>query len=94
MGFQEGLGFGTFPAALAAGAAVVGAFCHSILLSRRGAPLFLTLFGLASVFLCHFANPPISAWLAGLLASGAAVPLSLILLAVYLTDIVRGRWGR
>ena len=46
------------------------------------------LFGLASVFLCHFANPPISAWLAGLLASGAAVPLSLILLAVYLTDIV------
>lgn len=47
-----------------------------------------TLFGLASVFLCHFANPPISAWLAGLLASGAAVPLSLILLAVYLTDIV------
>ena len=47
-----------------------------------------TLFGLASVFLCHFANPPISAWLAGLLASGAAVPLSLILLAIYLTDIV------
>ena len=46
------------------------------------------LFGLPSVFLCHFANPPISAWLAGLLASGAAVPLSLILLAVYLTDIV------
>ena len=41
VGFQEGLGFGAFPAALAAGAAVVGAFCHSILLSRRGAPLFL-----------------------------------------------------
>ncbi len=57
-------------------------------LNGRVCLLNSTLFGLASVFLCHFANPPISAWLAGLLASGAAVPLSLILLAVYLTDIV------
>ena len=57
-------------------------------LNGRVCLLISTLFGLASVFLCHFANPPISAWLAGLLASGAAVPLSLILLAVYLTDIV------
>ena len=47
-----------------------------------------TLFGLASVFLCHFANPPIAAWVADLLASGVAVPLALILLAVYLADIV------
>ncbi len=57
-------------------------------LNGRVCLLNSTLFGLASVFLCHFANPPISAWLAGLLASGAAVPLSLILLAIYLTDIV------
>ncbi len=57
-------------------------------LNGRVCLLNSTLFGLASVFLCHFANPPISAWLAGLLASGAAIPLSLILLAVYLTDIV------
>lgn len=57
-------------------------------LNGRVCLLNSTLFGLASVFLCHFANPPISAWLAGLLASGAAVPLSLIHLAVYLTDIV------
>ena len=57
-------------------------------LNGRVCLLNSTLFGLASVFLCHFANPPITAWLAGLLASGAAVPLSLILLAVYLTDIV------
>lgn len=47
-----------------------------------------TLFGLASVFLCHFANPPIAAWLTSLLSSGAAVPLALVLLAVYLADIV------
>lgn len=47
-----------------------------------------TLFGLASVFLCHFANPPIAAWLTNLLASGVAVPLALVLLAVYLADIV------
>lgn len=47
-----------------------------------------TLFGLASVFLCHFANPPIASWLTSLLSSGVAVPLALILLAVYLADIV------
>lgn len=47
-----------------------------------------TLFGLASVFLCHFANPPIAAWLTNLLSSGVAVPLALILLALYLADIV------
>ena len=47
-----------------------------------------TLFGLASVFLCHAANPPVAAWLGGLFAAGAGVPLALVLLAVYLTDIV------
>lgn len=47
-----------------------------------------TLFGLASVFLCHFANPPIAAWLTNLLSSGVAVPLALVLLALYLADIV------
>ena len=57
-------------------------------LNGRVCLLNSTLFGLASVFLCHFANPPIALWLTDLLASGVAVPLSLILLAVYLTDIV------
>jgi len=47
-----------------------------------------TLFGLASVFLCHVAGPPISAWLAGLFLSGIGVPLALALLAVYAADIV------
>ncbi len=47
-----------------------------------------TLFGLASVFLCHFANPPVTAWMTEVFASGVGVPLSLILLLVYLTDIV------
>ena len=47
-----------------------------------------TLFGLASVFLCHLANPPLAAWVAGLFASGLAVPLALVLAALYLADIV------
>ncbi|MDE7261451.1 MAG: putative ABC transporter permease [Oscillospiraceae bacterium] len=47
-----------------------------------------TLFGLASVFLCHFANPPIAAWLTELFTAGVAIPLALVLTAVYLADIV------
>ena len=47
-----------------------------------------TLFGLASVFLCHFANPPIAAWLAKLFTLGIAVPLAMVLTGVYLADIV------
>ena len=47
-----------------------------------------TLFGLASVFLCHFANPPIAAWLARLFTIGAAVPLAAVLTILYLADIV------
>ena len=47
-----------------------------------------TLFGLASVFLCHFANPPIASWLTHLFTIGLAVPLALILTGVYLADIV------
>ena len=47
-----------------------------------------TLFGLACVFLCHFANPPITFWLTRLLAAGVAVPLALVLTVVYLADIV------
>lgn len=46
------------------------------------------LFGLSSVFLCHAANPPVAQWLAALFADGVAVPLALVLLAVYLADIV------
>lgn len=47
-----------------------------------------TLFGLASVFLCHFANPPVANWLAWLFAVGAAAPLAMALTVVYLADIV------
>lgn len=47
-----------------------------------------SLFGLASVFLCHVANPPITAWLTTLFASGVGIPLAVVLLAVYLADIV------
>jgi len=47
-----------------------------------------TLFGLASVFLCHFANPPIAGWLAHLFAIGVAVPLAVVLTVVYGVDIV------
>ena len=46
-----------------------------------------TLFGLASVFLCHVASPPVSARLASLFVSGIGVPLALVLLAVYLVDL-------
>ena len=46
-----------------------------------------TLFGLASVFLCHAASPPVSARLASLFVSGIGVPLALVLLAVYLVDL-------
>lgn len=47
-----------------------------------------TLFGLASVFLCHFANPPIAERLTGLFTMGAAVPLALVLTVIYGADIV------
>lgn len=47
-----------------------------------------TLFGLASVVLCHFANPPIAAWLTNLFTIGAGVPLSIVILLIYLADIV------
>ena len=46
-----------------------------------------TLFGLASVFLCHFANPPIARWLGTLFAAGLGVPLALVLGVLYLADI-------
>lgn len=46
-----------------------------------------TLFGLASVFLCHAASPLVSARLASLFVSGIGVPLALVLLAVYLVDL-------
>ena len=46
-----------------------------------------TLFGLASVFLCHAASPLVSARLASLFVSGIGVPLALVLLADYLVDL-------
>lgn len=47
-----------------------------------------TLFGLASVALCHWVNPVVSGWVLRLFTWGAAVPLALVLAAVYLADIV------
>jgi len=47
-----------------------------------------TLFGMASVFLCHIANPPVAKRAAELIISGAGVPLAIILLVIYVTDIV------
>lgn len=52
-----------------------------------------TLFGLASVFLCHFANPPMAQWLAGLFTAGVGVPLAVVLGGVYAVDIVASVWG-
>lgn len=46
-----------------------------------------TLFGLACVFLCHLANPPIADRLQSIVVSAAAVPLTVLLLLTYLTDI-------
>ena len=57
-------------------------------LNGRVCLLNSTLFGLASVFLCHAANPLVTAWLTGLFAAGVGTPLALLLLAVYLADIV------
>lgn len=57
-------------------------------LNGRVCLLNSTLFGLACVFLCHAANPPIVSWLTGLFDAGVGVPLALILLAVYLSDTV------
>lgn len=47
-----------------------------------------TLFGLASVFLCHFANPPIVSWVKKLFTSGVGLPLSVAVLIVYTADII------
>ena len=46
-----------------------------------------TLFGIASVFLCHVANPPIENRLERLIVSGVGLPLVCILLVIYLIDI-------
>lgn len=47
-----------------------------------------TLFGLASVFLCHMANPPIANWLENIITTAVGVPLAMVLLVIYLTDII------
>ena len=47
-----------------------------------------TLFGLASVFLCHLANPRIANRLENIMLSAAGVPLAMVFLAIYLTDII------
>lgn len=46
-----------------------------------------TLFGLACVFLCHLANPPIANRLENVITSAAGIPLAMVLLLIYLADI-------
>lgn len=47
-----------------------------------------TLFGVASVVLCHGAQPVVSGWVLGLFDAGAALPLAAVLAVVYAADIV------
>lgn len=47
-----------------------------------------TLFGLACVFLCHFAHPRVMAFVNALIRRGSAVPLAALILVIYLVDIV------
>lgn len=47
-----------------------------------------TLFGLASVFLCHLANPPIAHWIENIISAPIGIPLAIILLIIYLSDII------
>ena len=61
---------------------------HKFNINGRVCLLNSTLFGLASVFLCHLANPPIADWLTDLFVKGVAIPLAIVLTVVYLTDII------
>lgn len=47
-----------------------------------------TLFGLASVALCHLVQPHVCGWVLRLFETGWAVPLALVLAVIYLADIV------
>ena len=60
-------------------------FCN---LGGRVCLLNSTLFGLASVALCHWLSPIVNGWILGLFDLGVAVPLAAVLLALYLADIV------
>ena len=60
-------------------------FCN---LGGRVCLLNSTLFGLASVALCHWLSPIVNGWILGLFDLGVAVPLAAVLLVLYLADIV------
>lgn len=60
-------------------------FCN---LGGRVCLLNSTLFGLASVALCHWLAPIVNGWILGLFDLGVAVPLAAVLLVLYLADIV------
>ena len=60
---------------------------HRFNINGRVCLLNSTLFGLASVFLCHLANPPIADWLTSLFVKGVAIPLAIALTVIYLADI-------
>ena len=61
---------------------------HRFQLNGRVCLLNSTLFGLACVALCHAVHPRVMKPLTFLFAHGIAVPLALVLLAVYAADIV------
>ena len=61
---------------------------HRFNINGRVCLLNSTLFGLASVFLCHLANPPVEEQLTRLFVVGAAVPAAIVLTVIYLADIV------
>ncbi len=60
---------------------------HRFNLNGRVCLLNSTLFGLACVFLCHVAHPPLSDLVGDVLSGPFGPPLTAVLLAVYLADI-------
>lgn len=60
---------------------------YKLQINGRVCLLNSTLFGLACVFLCHFANPPIVSWLTSLFLAGVGAPLAAVLLVMYAADI-------
>lgn len=57
-------------------------------LNGRVCLLNSTLFGLACVFLCHFAHPRAMALIDALIRRGSAIPLALLTFVIYVVDIV------
>ena len=63
-------------------------------LNGRVCLLNSTLFGLACVFLCHYAHPRAMALIDALIRRGSAIPLALLTFVIYVVDIVTRPSGR